>query len=155
MSKVVLPGPPTGFLIFWAIALAWAVGAWMLFIWLLSRQLPRRRQSDAAGRSGILIRATAGGRAGMINYTIPFVRFELDEDGIVFRFPFSVASATWNDISRATLIQPVVPVGKGVEFRVPGHPTLTLWSDDSTCRQVLEICRQHGVDVSLKLGLRV
>lgn len=113
-------GPPVGFLIFWLVAVAWALTVWAIFIRWHGKRLPRRRQ-QALPTPRILVSTVGGGRAGLLNYTMPFVRFALDEEGVVFRFPFSEASVAWGDISRAILVQPMIPVGKGVEFRVPGH----------------------------------
>jgi len=83
------------------------------------------------------------------------VRFALDEAGVVFRFPFSTASVGWSDIARAVLVQPLIPVGQGVEFQLPHCEALTVWTANDICAEILDLCEQHGVDVVRRSALRV
>ena len=91
----------------------------------------------------------------MMNYTVPFVRFSLDEGGAVFRLPFNTASIAWKDIVRAALVQPMIPIGKGVEFQLERHAPMTVWTDGSTCVRILDLCEQHGVPVTRDAAFRI
>jgi len=50
----------------------------------------------------------------------------LDEEGVVFKVPFATASLAWRDITRAALVQPMIPLSKGVEFELPRNQPLTI-----------------------------
>jgi len=90
-----------------------------------------------------------------MNYTAPFVEFSLDEDGAAFKFPFNSASIAWKDMSRALLVQPMIPIGKGVEFQLAGHAPLTVWTSGRTSSRILDLCEQHGVTVVRKASFRI
>ena len=89
------------------------------------------------------------------NYSIPFARLGLWERGISLSAPGTTASLTWPEITRALLIQPVVPIGSGVEFQASGYSPLTYWGRKAVCLQVLDICEQHGVQVERKARIRL
>ena len=151
----VTQGPPGWFLILWLLGLVGAAAGWAVYLRLQKQSLPRRQLGERAQPPGVLVSTVGGGRVGMMNYTFPFVRFALDEDGVVFRFPFSTASLGWRDITRAVLVQPMLPVGKGVEFQLPRNQPLTVWAAGDTCAKILDLCEQHGVEVIRRSALRI
>jgi hypothetical protein len=154
-SHDVSQGPPGWFLILWLLAVVGAAAAWVVYLRLQAESLPRRQLGDRAQPPAVLVSTVGGGRVGMMNYTFPFVRFALDKEGVVFRFPFSTASVGWGDITRAVLIQPMIPAGKGVEFQLHRSQPLTVWAAADMCAKILDLCEQHGVEVVRESTLRV
>jgi len=53
------------------------------------------------------------------------------------------------------LIQPLIPVGMGVEFQVPGKARVTFWGSRANCLRALELCEMNGVSVKRSRELRV
>ncbi len=148
-------GPPGWFLILWLLGLPCAAVGWAVYLRLQAQSLPRRQLDERAQPPAVLINTIGGGRVGMMNYSFPFVRFAIDEAGVVFKFPFSTATLGWNDITRAVLVQPMIPVGRGVEFQLPRSQPLTVWTGADTCAKILDLCEQHGVEVVRLSTLRI
>ena len=140
---------------FWLLYLVCAAAGWAVYLRLQSQSLPRRQLGERAQPPAVLLSTVGGGRVGGMNYSFPFVRFALDEAGVVFKFPFSTASLGWRDITRAVLVQPLIPVGKGVEFQLPRSRPLTVWAAGDTCAKILDLCEQHGVQVVRRSAFRI
>lgn len=151
-----LPIPQGWFLILWALCMVFAVVGLTVYLRLQAQSLPRlRRLGEGAQPPAVLMRTVGGGRFGGMNYSFPFVRFAVDEEGVVFRFPFGTASLGWGDITRAVLMQPMIPVGRGVEFQLPRSQSLIVWAANDICAKILDLCEQHGVEVARRPTFRV
>ena len=90
-----------------------------------------------------------------MNYSVPMGRLRIWTGGLEVAAPGTRASIAWIEIQRAVLIQPLIPVGAGVEFQVAGRAKVTFWGSRENCLRALDICEQHGVAVKRRSELRV
>ncbi|HEY1420008.1 MAG TPA: hypothetical protein VGG90_04790 [Candidatus Dormibacteraeota bacterium] len=129
---------------------------WALFRSWFTKALPH----DAAGVLGSVAEAplldvVGGARFGLMNYSMPMGRLRIWTRGLEVAAPGLRASMAWNEIRRSVLIQPLIPVGSGVEFQVAGRAKVTFWGSRANCMRALDICEQHGVAVKRRSELRV
>ena len=96
-----------------------------------------------------------GARLGWMNYSMPMGRLRIWTRGLEVAAPGLRASMAWNEIQRAVLIRPLIPVGSGVEFNVAGRPKVIFWGSRANCVRALDICEHHGVAVKRRSELRV
>ncbi len=82
-------------------------------------------------------------------------RLRIWTDGLEVTAIATRASMAWSDIQHAVLIQPLIPVGMGVEFQVPGKARVTFWGSRADCLRALELCEANGVSVKRRRELRV
>jgi hypothetical protein len=151
-----LPIAQGWFLILWLLCMVVGLVGLAVYLRLQAQSLPRRRRmGERAQPPAVLMRTVGGGRFGGTNYSFPFVRFAVDEEGVVFRFPFSTASLGWGDITRALLLQPMIAVGRGVELQLPRSQSLIVWTSSDICAKILDLCEQHGVEVVRRPTFRV
>jgi hypothetical protein len=90
-----------------------------------------------------------------MNYSVPMGRLRIWTDGVEVMAIGSGASMRWSDIQRAVLIQPLIPVGMGLEFQVSGKARVTFWGSRADCLRALELCDANGVSVKRRRELRV
>ena len=148
-------GPPTWFLVLWVLLIGWSVLAWTFYLRWHARNLPRRAGSRTTPSAPALLSARGGGRIGWLNVTAPLVWLRIDGDGIVFKFAFATASLAWSDVTRATLVRPLIPLGQGVEFSSHAANPLTFWGNELTCARIIDLCSKHGVVVVRDPELRL
>ena|GEM_PF-4349998 len=120
-----------------------------------SSRIPRAAVGLPTGTVPPVLDVAGGARFGLMNYTAPMGRLRIWTDGLEVTAIASRASMAWSDIQRAVLIQPLIPVGMGVEFQVPGKARVTFWGSRADCLRALELCEANGVLVKRRRGLRV
>ena len=146
-------------------AAPWILAAFLVLsgvaIWALFRSWSRKAlPHDAADVLGAVAEApqldvVGGARFGWMNYSMPMGRLRIWTRGLEVAAPGSHASMAWSEIQRAVLIQPLIPVGSGVEFQVAGRAKVTFWGTRANCLRALDICEQHGVVIKRRSELRV
>ena len=120
-----------------------------------SSRIPRAAVGLQTGTVPPVLDVAGGARFGLMNYTAPMGRLRIWTDGLEVTAIASRASMAWSDIQQAVLIQPLIPVGMGVEFQVPGKARVTFWGSRANCLRALELCEVHGVSVKRSRELRV
>lgn len=120
-----------------------------------SSRTPRSAVGLSAGTVAPVLDVAGGARFGLMNYTAPMGRLRIWPDDLEVSAIASRASMAWSDIQRAVLIQPLIPVGMGVEFQVPGKARVTFWGSRADCLRALELCEANGVSVKRRGELRV
>ena len=120
-----------------------------------SSHTPRAAVALQTGTEPPVLDVAGGARFGLMNYTAPMGRLRIWTDGLEVTAIGSRASMGWGDIQRAVLIQPLIPVGMGVEFQVPGKARVTFWGSRTDCLRALELCEANGVSVKWRRELRV
>ena len=120
-----------------------------------SSRNPRAAVGLPTGTVPPVLDVVGGARFGLMNYTAPMGRLRIWTDGLEVTAIASRASMAWSDIQHAVLIQPLIPVGMGVEFQVPGKARVTFWGSRAHCLRALEICEANGVSVKRRRELRV
>ena len=118
-------------------------------------RIPRAAVGLQTGTVPPLLDVAGGARFGLMNYTAPMGRLRIWTDGLEVTAIPSRASMAWSDIQHAVLIQPLIPVGMGVEFQVPGKARVTFWGSRADCLRALELCEANGVSVKRRRELRV
>ena len=146
-------------------AAPWILAAFLVLsgvaIWALFRSWSRKAlPHDAADVLGAVVEApqlevVGGARFGWMNYSVPMGRLRIWPGGLEVAAPGTRASIAWIEIQRAVLIQPLIPVGAGVEFQVAGRAKVIFWGSRENCLRALDICEQHGVAVKRRSELRV
>jgi hypothetical protein len=116
---------------------------------------PRAAVALRVGTQPPVMDVAGGARFGLMNYTAPMGHLRIWTDGLEVTAIGSRASMGWGDIQRAVLIQPLIPVGMGVEFQVPGKARVTFWGSRTHCLRALELCEANGVSVKRRRELRV
>ena len=116
---------------------------------------PRAAVGLETGTVPPVLDVAGGARFGLMNYTAPMGRLRIWTDGLEVAAIASRASMAWSDIQHAVLIQPLIPVGMGVEFQVTGKARVTFWGSRANCLRALELCEAHGVSVKRSRELRV
>ena len=120
-----------------------------------SSRNPRAAVGLPTGTVPPVLDVAGGARFGLMNYTAPMGRLTIWTDGLEVTAIASRASLAWSDIQHAVLIQPLIPVGMGVEFQVPGKARVTFWGSRADCLRALELCEANGVSVKRRRELRV
>jgi hypothetical protein len=120
-----------------------------------SSRIPRAAVGLQTGTAAPVLDVAGGARFGLMNYTAPMGRLRIWTDGLEVTAIASRASMAWSDIQHAVLIQPLIPVGMGVEFQVPGKARVTFWGSRADCLRALELCEANGVSVKRSRELRV
>ena len=120
-----------------------------------SSRIPRAAVGLQTGTVPPVLDVAGGARFGLMNYTAPMGRLRIWTDGLEVTGIASRASMAWSDIHHAVLIQPLIPVGMGVEFQVPGKARVTFWGSRADCLRALELCEANGVSVKRRRELRV
>lgn len=118
-------------------------------------RIPRAAVGLLTGTVPPILDVVGGARFGLMNYTAPMGRLMIWADGLEVRAIASRASMAWSDIQQAVLIQPLIPVGMGVEFQVPGKARVTFWGSRADCLRTLDLCEANGVSVKRRRELRV
>ena len=120
-----------------------------------SSRIPRAAVGLQTGTLPPVLDVAGGARFGLMNYTAPMGRLRIWPDGLEVTAIASRASMAWSDLQHAVLIQPLIPVGMGVEFQVPGKARVTFWGSRADCLRALELCEANGVSVKRSRELRV
>lgn len=118
-------------------------------------RIPRAPVAFQTGTEPPVLDVAGGARFGLMNYTAPMGRLRIWTDGLEVMAIGSRASMRWSDIQLAVLIQPMIPVGMGVEFQVPGKARVTFWGSRVDCIRALDLCEANGVSVKRRRELRV
>jgi hypothetical protein len=137
-----------------ALIAASVLGSLAIVLANISR-IPRAAVGLQTGTVPPVLDVAGGARFGLMNYTAPMGRLRIWTDGLEVTAISSRASMAWSDIQDAVLIQPLIPVGMGVEFQVPGKARVTFWGSRADCLRALELCEANGVSVKRRRELRV
>jgi hypothetical protein len=130
-----------------------------VFAWMIARVIenPRRAREEvvkaAATNDDVVL--VGGARIGAWNFSIPFARLRLSRVGIAVSVPFMKRESAWSGLVRASLIQPIIPIGQGVELQSAGSDPVIFWANRGICWGLLDIIEKHGVPVDRAHSLRL
>jgi hypothetical protein len=127
--------------------------------WTIARAIenPRGAREEvvkaAATNDDVVL--VGGARIGAWNFSTPFARLRLSRMGIAISVPFMRRESPWSGLVRASLIQPVIPIGQGVELESTGADPIIFWANRGICWGLLDIIEKHGVPVDRAHSLRL
>ena len=135
--------------------LALVIGA----AWIIARatENPDRARDavvKAATSTGEVV-LVGGARIGFMNFSTPLARMVLTQTGIGVSAPFMTRRFAWTGLARARLIQPLIPIGQGVELTSTSFEPVIFWANRGVCWALLDVIEQHGVPVDRNPDLRL
>jgi hypothetical protein len=107
----------------------------------------------AAGNGEVVL--VGGARIGFMNFSTPLARLVLSQTGIGVSAPFMKRRFAWTGLARARLIQPLIPIGQGVELTSTSFEPVIFWANRGVCWALLDVIERHGVPVDRTPDLRL
>jgi prolipoprotein diacylglyceryltransferase len=124
-----------------------AVVAWVIARALEDPGKARDELLNTLATQGELV-VVGGARIGRWNFSTPFAKMRVSHGGIEITAPFISRKADWTDLSSAHLIQPVVPIGQGLQIASKNSEPVIFWANRGICWGLLDVMERHDVPVS-------